>query len=201
MKLGIYAICKNEIDHIEKWLECVKEADEVVIVDTGSTDGTWEIIQKSGVKCEQKIFEPFRFDVARNYALSLVSEDCDICIPLDPDMSISKGYCNKLKNAWEDGLGLLYVPMYDVRTNVSGIRAIHKRKDCEWVYPTYEQIRYSGREKTCTDVIIYHDYYEGRPTHYMAVRLAKLGVEENPFDPYCIAMYERAVRDYGKFSE
>ena len=50
MKLCVYAICKNEIEYIQKWLESVKEADEIIVVDTGSTDGTWEILQKSGVE-------------------------------------------------------------------------------------------------------------------------------------------------------
>lgn len=201
MKLGVYAICKNEISCIHRWLECVNEADDVIIVDTGSTDGTWEKLQQSGVRCVQKIFEPFRFDVARNYALSLVPEDCDICLPLDPDMVISNGWCEQIKKSWRDGLGVLYMPMYEPHENSAGVRACHARKGCEWVFPTYEQLRHVGDTEKCISPIIIHTWHSGRPSPYIIPKLAKLSVEENPFNPYCRAMYEKALRDYGKFIE
>ena len=197
MKLCIYAICKNEIKHINDWLECVKEADDVVIVDTGSTDGTWEILQKSGVRCEQVNISPFRFDEARNYALSLIPEDCDICLPLDPDMIITKGYCDKIKSVWKPGMGLLNIPMYFSGANYLGVRFVHARKNCKWVYPAYEQLRYIGATAQYSGVLIIHHYHKGRPAHFMAVELAKLAIEENPSDPYCKNAYELALKDYG----
>jgi len=42
IKLTVYAICKNEIENIEPWLKSFVEADYICILDTGSTDGTWE---------------------------------------------------------------------------------------------------------------------------------------------------------------
>ena len=71
-KLCVYAICKNEIKQIAQWLERVKEADVIVVLDTGSTDGTWELLQQKDIICAQKIINPFRFDVARNEALKLI---------------------------------------------------------------------------------------------------------------------------------
>ena len=58
MKLCVYAICKNEISNIERWLASVNEADDIIVLDTGSTDGTYELLQASGIKCYQKIFNP-----------------------------------------------------------------------------------------------------------------------------------------------
>lgn len=200
MKLGVYAICKNEISCIHRWLECVKEADDVIIVDTGSTDGTWEALQQSGVRCVQKIFEPFRFDVARNYALSLVPEDCDICLPLDPDMTISNGWCEQIKKAWDKNLGVLYVPMYTPHENSAGLRVCHARKGCAWEFPAYELLSYIGGTANCIAPIIIHTWHSGRPTPYISVKLAKLAVEENPFNLYCRNAYKQALRDYGKYS-
>ena len=40
MKIVVYAICKNEEAFVERWMDSMAEADEIVVLDTGSTDGT-----------------------------------------------------------------------------------------------------------------------------------------------------------------
>ena len=42
-KICVYVICKNEIKFVRDtdWLNRVLEADKVLILDTGSTDGTY----------------------------------------------------------------------------------------------------------------------------------------------------------------
>jgi len=43
MKLCAYTICKNEIKHIDNWVNGLKnEVDYICVLDTGSTDGTVE---------------------------------------------------------------------------------------------------------------------------------------------------------------
>ncbi len=185
MKLCVYSICKNEIKYVKKWLEKVKEADEVIVVDTGSTDGTWEILQQSGVKCYQKIFDYFRYDEAFNYALSLVPKDCDICLPLDFDAFMAKGFCEKIKNAWKQEYSVLYIPEYFNKTNESTKWYVHSRIGCQWKYPVYCQIIFNGEVGYCTDTILIHEWSPKRPSHDRFLELAKLGVKENPFDPYC----------------
>ena len=41
----VYAICKNELQHLDKWLETYATANKIIIIDTGSTDGTYEKLQ------------------------------------------------------------------------------------------------------------------------------------------------------------
>ena len=41
-KICVYAICKNESKFINRWLASMSEADYIVVLDTGSTDGTYE---------------------------------------------------------------------------------------------------------------------------------------------------------------
>ncbi|SFV69514.1 glycosyl transferase, family 2 [hydrothermal vent metagenome] len=43
LPVSVYIICQNEAQHIRRVLESVKEFDEVIIVDSGSTDETLEI--------------------------------------------------------------------------------------------------------------------------------------------------------------
>lgn len=46
MTISVAIICRNSSDVIEKCLESVKEADEIVVVDTGSFDNTMEIAKR-----------------------------------------------------------------------------------------------------------------------------------------------------------
>lgn len=50
MKLAVYAIAKNEAQHVARWYESVKDADEIVVLDTGSTDGTQKMLSDLGVR-------------------------------------------------------------------------------------------------------------------------------------------------------
>jgi len=46
MSVSVAIICRNSSDVIERCLESVKDADEIVVVDTGSDDNTMEIVRK-----------------------------------------------------------------------------------------------------------------------------------------------------------
>ena len=72
MKICVYAISKNEEKFVNRWYESMKEADEVYVLDTGSTDNTVEKLKQLGAKVTVKEIKPWRFDVARNESLKLV---------------------------------------------------------------------------------------------------------------------------------
>ena len=40
MKVVVYAICKNEAQFVDRWMDSMGEADQVVVLDTGSEDDT-----------------------------------------------------------------------------------------------------------------------------------------------------------------
>ena len=48
MKISVYAICKNEEKFAARWAASMQEADQVVVLDTGSTDGTVEQLRQAG---------------------------------------------------------------------------------------------------------------------------------------------------------
>ena len=69
-KVCVYAICKNEEKFVERWYNSMKEADYIVVLDTGSTDNTVKLLSSlPKVIVQQKIIEPWRFDVARNESI------------------------------------------------------------------------------------------------------------------------------------
>ena len=47
-KVWVYAICKNESQFVDRWMDSMSEADQVVVLDTGSEDDTVERLQKRG---------------------------------------------------------------------------------------------------------------------------------------------------------
>lgn len=80
MKIVVYAICKNERSFADRWMASMSEADEVCVLDTGSTDGTPQRLEELGAKVSVQVITPWRFDVARNQSLELVPEDADLCV-------------------------------------------------------------------------------------------------------------------------
>lgn len=50
-KIVVYAISKNEEKHVKRWVESMKEADEIIVLDTGSTDKTVKLLKDLGVIC------------------------------------------------------------------------------------------------------------------------------------------------------
>lgn len=78
-KLALNFICKDESHIIEKMLNSAKTiTDLIVAVDTGSTDGTQDLIRKFGEENNIKTFvfdRPFdTFENSRNYAMEMLRE-------------------------------------------------------------------------------------------------------------------------------
>lgn len=97
MRVGVYCICKNEKDFIERCFNSIKQTDEIVICDTGSTDGTLELLEKLSKNYPKLTVKnihvnPWRFDDARNVALYSLSEDIDVCISIDADEMLEPGW-------------------------------------------------------------------------------------------------------------
>lgn len=67
----------------------MSEADEIVVLDTGSTDGTVPLLRELGATVYCETIDPWRFDTARNHALAHVPEETDILRFHRPGRSLS----------------------------------------------------------------------------------------------------------------
>ncbi len=86
MKLSVVIITLNEEDRLEPALaSCRKIADEFVIVDSYSTDGTLDIARKYGAKIFQKPFDDFSSQ--KNYATECAEFDWVFHIDADERLS------------------------------------------------------------------------------------------------------------------
>jgi predicted O-methyltransferase YrrM len=88
MEITLYAICKNEEKNIQKFIENSKKFTHTVVVDTGSTDKTVELLQEAGIEVHQhsQTREEFDFSIARNQALSYVKTDWAFSLDFNEDL-------------------------------------------------------------------------------------------------------------------
>ena len=57
IKICVYAICKNEEKFVERWVNSMKEADNIYVLDTGSTDNTVKKLKDSKLEAAKKAAE------------------------------------------------------------------------------------------------------------------------------------------------
>lgn len=104
MRLAGVVITFNEELNLERCLKSLSFCDEIVVVDSGSSDRTVEIAQKYASKV---IFHDWSgYASQKNFANSLT--DCEWILSLDADEEVSKELCNEiksLKNAGFRGVG------------------------------------------------------------------------------------------------
>lgn len=85
-KISLCMIVKDEEAHIGRCLESLKgHVDEMVVVDTGSTDKTMEIAKSYGARVYEHPWEG-SFSVARNQAMSHVTTEWMIQLDADEEM-------------------------------------------------------------------------------------------------------------------
>jgi glycosyltransferase involved in cell wall biosynthesis len=98
MSLSVAIVAHNEEANIDRTLESVKWADEIIVVDSGSTDRTCEIAQRYGAKVTT---EPWRGYVAqKQYAIDLCTKDWVLL--LDADEEVSPGLAAEIQAAIAD---------------------------------------------------------------------------------------------------
>ncbi len=105
--LSVCVITKNEENNLEKCLKSVKSiADEIIVVDTGSTDKTLEIAQQF----TNNIFHfewIYNFSTARNFALEKATGQFILSIDADEYLLNSNILIETLKNPKQDTGGWL----------------------------------------------------------------------------------------------
>lgn len=209
-KICVYAISKNEEKFVDRWVNSMKEADEIYVLDTGSNDNTVKKLKKLGIKVTKKKITPWRFDNARNESLKLVPKDADICVCTDLDEVFVKGWREKLENIWDkDTTRLAYNYNWLLDENNKPkvnfyIEKIHNRNDYVWTHPVHEILDYKGNYKEIkkhTNEITVNHYPDINKSRSSYLPLLELSVKEHPEDDRNVHYLGREYMYYGKWNE
>lgn len=187
-KVVVYAISKNEEMFVDRWVDSMSEADEIYVLDTGSTDNTVNKLKKRGVHVVSKVIDPWRFDVARNMSLELVPNDTDICVCTDLDEVFMPGWRNALESIWNnDVTRVAYNYNWSLDNNNMPIvnfyiEKIHNRSDYKWIHPVHEVLSYIGKNnenKVTTNDITLNHYPDNTKSRSSYLPLLELSVKED----------------------
>lgn len=140
MKICVYAIALNEAKFIDRFYQSAKDADLVLLADTGSTDGTRERAQALGITTYDITVKPWRFDTARNIALGLIPADIDICISLDVDEVLMPDWREEIERVWTEKTTRLQYRYDWGKGHIFNATKIHSRQGYVWQSICHEMI-------------------------------------------------------------
>lgn len=211
MKIIVYAICKNEEQFVDRWVESMSEADAIYVADTGSTDNTVNKLKEKGVIVNEIHLDEWRFDVARNMSLEFVPQDADICVCTDLDEVFNKGWRKLLEDAWQIGKTTRLKYKYTWSFNDDGTRGttfwiekIHLRHGFKWIHPVHEVLEYNGElpDTYATEGRIQLDHYPDKTkSRGQYLPLLEKSVEEAPDDDRNMHYLGREYMFYGKWDD
>lgn len=198
MKIGVYTIALNEEQFVEKWYQSAKEADYLLIADTGSTDQTVKKAKDLGINVIQIKIIPWRFDDARNASLASLPNDLDYCIALDMDEILIPGWRSELENIDSSITRPRYKYTWSWNPDGSpglsyGGDKIHTRKGYRWKHPVHEVLTSVQNEiQGWTKLEIHHhpDDSKSRGQYFPLLRQAIL---EDPEDDRNCFYYAREL--------
>jgi tetratricopeptide (TPR) repeat protein len=224
-KISLVMIVKNEEKFLEGCLESVRDwVDEIVIVDTGSTDRTQEIAQQFGAKVSR--FEWCDdFSAARNYSLDQATGDWALWLDADERLTAESGRAMRALIAGAPASIGGYMVSIKNFMRKDELADVSWHRACR-LFRNHPEIRFTGRiheqnarsieqagyQLSSSPLCIEHYGYIGeimleRDKHARFLRMLTREVEENPDSTfrsfhqfnlgnayYTMQDYENAVR-------
>ena len=197
-------IVKNEEEVLARCLDSIKNAvDEIIIIDTGSTDKTKQIAEKYTNRVYD--FEWINdFSAARNEAFSKAT--CDYQMWLDADDIFPKKSLKnliRLKKTLDPTIDIVTMK-YITHFDKNGIpilsstreRLLRREKNYQWQDPVHECIPLIGNVFN-TDIEVHHKkekHTDSRRNLDIYINLEKSGTPLTPRQQY---YYARELKDHG----
>ena len=208
MRVAVYTIALNEEQFVKDWYESAKEADYLLIADTGSSDDTIALGRSLGINVVSISVKPWRFDDARNASLALIPNDIDYCIALDMDEQLQPGWRKELEKAFKKKATR---PRYKYTWNWNedgspglqyGGDKIHSRHGYRWKHPVHEVMVTDRIDEVqeWVNLEIHHHADNTKPRSQYMPLLAQ-SVKEDPWDDRNAFYYARELYFYGQHKQ
>lgn len=199
--VGCY-IVKNEAEALKRSLKGLKgQVDEIVVVDTGSTDDTIPVAKEAGA-----IIYTFTwrddFALARNFALDKLAGDWVVFLDADEYFTEeTAGNLRTLIMAQEKDTNLLLVRRQDIAADGQLMMSLYVprifrlRSDLRYAGTIHEELRQAGQQVTGIDLVpesallLMHTGYAGilgqeKAKRNLDLLLREMERRENPADLY-----------------
>jgi len=181
-------IAKDERDTVGRCVRSLKGIEQIVVLDTGSSDGTPFMAQKEGAEVHVGTKrDPFHFADARNEALSHATGDWILSI--DADETLRPGSVGAIRDAVRvggyEGFRVLHLdrrPGSTVEVSDRKLR-LFKRGRLKWKYRIHELLEPEGAPAKIgklDDCSMEHLPPPGRDKSYRNLELLRLCVKESP---------------------
>ena len=208
--LSACMIVKNEAQHIRKCLESIRPfCDEIIIVDTGSTDGTIGIARDYADKIYSHPWED-HFSKARNLSLSYATGKWIFVIDADEELVAKDGPV--LRRALEQSQTDAIMIQVISRLRNGQSEAIH---NSDRVFRNNGTIRYEGRvhnrlvghatAEVCPVRLIHHGYdlepVRAKTKAERTIALLKRDLQEDPENPMTYHYLGCAYLSQARFME
>jgi len=203
MKIAVYAIALNEAKFAQRFCDAASDADLIFVADTGSTDGTQELLRECGAEVVNIHIKPWRFDDARNATLALLPADVDVCVSLDLDEVLQPGWREEIERAWVPGTNRLRYG-FDWGCGIAfQYEKIHARHGFRWFCPVHE---YPVPDRTVehyanTDMLMVIHKPDPTKSRGQYLDLLRASTEENPTECRNAFYYARELSFHSKWQE
>ena len=206
--ISLCMIVKNEENNLPKCLSSVRNiVDEIVVVDTGSTDHTKEV----ALEFTDKVLD-FKwvddFSKARNFSFENASMDYVMWLDADdillPDDQLRLRQLRENLNSSVDGVMMKYNTGFDANGNVSFSyyreRLVKRARDFKWHEPVHEYLEANGQILQ-SDVCVTHTKKHSTPSGRNLAIYERILGERGELSPRGLYYYARELKDNGRFAD
>lgn len=166
MGLSAYLITKNEARHLEAVLASLAGVDEIIVVDSGSTDGTLEIARAAGARVIHQDW--LGFAKQKDFALRQCAHEW--VLNMDGDEILSPGAIPLIRKAIQEGASAGYRLARDDEfmgesmawSHQRPFLRVYRRELATWDLnkTVHEHIVVPGAHPTIAGVVIHHKGYD-----------------------------------------
>ncbi len=201
-RISLCMMVKNEEHNLPVCLQSVADlVDEIIVIDTGSTDRTKEVAEKFGAKAHAFPWVD-SFAAARNESIRHATGEWIFW--MDADDVVDNENCGKLRALFaglqDDNAGYVMKclclpdPVTQMATSVDHLRLYRNIPGLSWKYRVHEQILPALRQVKAdvrwSDVVIHHTGYLDTQVREKKLardlRLLSLDQTENPNNPFIL---------------